>query len=90
MSARGVDEKAIRAHMYDPGMPDPDPSLTTIGQGGDRLAWAVGVQPHVSIMELTLRGASQLQPPYSMDDIMYPGTFTVDAGSLTLVTLFTP
>ena len=25
-----------------------------------------------------------------IDDVMWPGTFTVDAGALTLVTLFTP
>jgi hypothetical protein len=72
------------------GLPDPDPALTAIGPGDDCLAWALGVQPHVSIMELSLRGTAQLQPPYSIDDVIYPGTFTVDAGSLTLVTLFTP
>ena len=72
------------------GMPDPDPALTAIGPGDDCLAWALGVQPHVSIMELSLRGTAQLQPPYSIDDVVYPGTFTVDAGALTLVTLFTP
>jgi hypothetical protein len=72
------------------GMPDPDPSLTSIGLGADCLAWALGVQPHVSIMEFTLHGASQLEPPYAIDDIIWPGSFTVDAGALTLVTLFTP
>lgn len=73
-----------------PGMPDPDPSLTSMGAGSDCIAWALGVQPHVTIMSLTLHGASQLEPPYAIDDITWPGTFTVDAGALTLVTLFTP
>jgi hypothetical protein len=73
-----------------PGMPDPDPSLTAIEPGDDCIAWALGVQPHVSIMTLTLRGVSQVEPPYSIDDIMWPGTFTVEAGALTLVTLLTP
>src|ERR1043165_1133503 len=73
-----------------PGMPDPDPSLTAMGPGSDCIAWAVGVQPHVSIMAFTLHGSSQLEPPYAIDDITWPGTFTVDAGALTLVTLFTP
>jgi len=72
------------------GMPDPDPALTTLGAGEDCLAWALGVQPHVTTMELTLRGAPAFQTPYAIDDITWPGTFTVDAGSLTLVTLFTP
>jgi hypothetical protein len=72
------------------GMPDPDPSLTTLGSGGECIAWALGVQPHVSIMEFTLHGASQLEPPYSIDDIIWPGTFTVEAGALTVVTVFTP
>jgi hypothetical protein len=79
--------------MYTPGlagMPDPDPSLTTIPRGTNPVAWALGVQPHVSIMTIALRGASQVEPPYSIDDVMWPGTFTVDAGALTLVTLFTP
>ncbi|MGH9883920.1 MAG: carboxypeptidase-like regulatory domain-containing protein [bacterium] len=73
-----------------PGMPDPDPSLTSMGPGSDCIAWALGVQPHVSIMSLTLHGSSQLEPPFAIDDITWPGTFTVDAGALTLVTLFTP
>jgi hypothetical protein len=69
-------------------MPDPDPSLTSIGAGP--MAWALGVQPHVSIMQLSLRGVPQIEPPYAIDDVIWPGTFTVDAGALTLVTLFTP
>ena len=73
-----------------PGMPDPDPSLTSMGPGSDCIAWALGVQPHVSIMSFTLHGSSQLEPPFAIDDITWPGTFTVDAGALTLVTLFTP
>jgi hypothetical protein len=72
------------------GMPDPDPSLTAIVGGTGAIAWALGVQPHVSIMTLTLHGVSQVEPPYSIDDVIWPGTFTVDAGALTLVTLFTP
>lgn len=72
------------------GMPDPDPSMTAIVRGTDPYAWAVGVQPHVSIMTLALQGVSQVEPPYSIDDVVWPGTFTVDAGTLTLVTLFTP
>jgi hypothetical protein len=79
--------------MYAPesaGMPDPDPALTAIGLGGDCIAWGVGVQPHVSTMTIALHGTSQLVLPYAVDDITWPGTFTVDAGALTLVTLFTP
>jgi hypothetical protein len=72
------------------GMPDPDPSLTSMGPGSNCIAWAVGVQPHVSIMALTLHGSSQLEPPFAIDDVTWPGTFTIDAGALTLVTLFTP
>jgi hypothetical protein len=74
------------------GMADPDPSMATVVQGvqGDgSYAWALGVQPHVSIMQLALRGVAQVEPPYSIDDVMWPGTFTVDAGALTQVTLFT-
>jgi hypothetical protein len=61
-----------------------------MGAAGDCFAWALGVQPHVSIMAFTLRGAPQLEPPFAIDDVTWPGTFTVDAGALTLVTLFTP
>jgi hypothetical protein len=78
--------------MYAPtgaGMADPDPSMSAVVQGNDPYAWVLGVQPHVSIMELALRGVSQVEPPYAIDDITWPGTFTVDAGTLTLVTLFT-
>jgi hypothetical protein len=74
----------------EPGMVDPDPSLTSIARSSDPVAWAVGVQPHVSVMTFSLRGATQVAAPYAMDDVTYPGTFTVDAGALTLVTLFTP
>lgn len=73
-----------------PGMVDPDPLLTSIVRDAGPVAFAVGVQPHVSIMKLTLQGVSQIEPPYAIDDITWPGTFTVDAGTLTLVTLFTP
>ncbi len=71
------------------GMADPDPAMATVVQGDDPYAWAVGVQPHVSIMELALRGVAQVAPPYAIDEVIWPGTFTVDAGALTLVTLFT-
>src|SRR3954469_24457812 len=75
------------------GMADPDPAmvmvLPAVAQGNESYAWALGVQPHVSIMQLALHGVSQLEPPYAIDDIIWPGTFTVDAGALTLVTLFT-
>jgi hypothetical protein len=79
--------------MYAPesaGMPDPDPGMAAIGPGDDCIAWGLGVQPHVSTMTIALRGVSQLSLPYAIDDIIWPGTFTVDAGALTLVTLFTP
>jgi hypothetical protein len=72
------------------GLPDPDLSLTAIPSGASPIVWALGVQPHLSTMTITLRGASQLAPPYSIEDVIWPGTFTVDAGALTLVTLFTP
>jgi hypothetical protein len=82
--------------MYAPasdGMADPDPAMATVvpaaGPGAESYAWALGVQPHVSIMQLTLHGVSQVEPPYAIDDITFPGSFTVDAGALTLVTLFT-
>jgi hypothetical protein len=75
------------------GMADPDPTmaavLPTVVQGEDSYAWALGVQPHVSIMQLAMHGAAQLEPPYAIDEVIWPGTFTVDAGALTLVTLFT-
>jgi hypothetical protein len=82
--------------MYAPtsiGMADPDPAMATVvpagAPGGESYAWALGVQPHVSIMQLTLHGVSQVEPPYAIDEITWPGSFTVDAGALTLVTLFT-
>jgi hypothetical protein len=78
--------------MYAPtsrGMADPDPSMAAVVPGDDSYAWALGVQPHVSIMQLVLHGAPQVEPPYAVDDMTLPGTFTVDAGALTLVTLFT-
>jgi Carboxypeptidase regulatory-like domain len=72
------------------GMPDPDRSLTGIVQGAGVAAWVVGVQPHVSILTLELDGVARVDLPYSIDDVTWSGTFTVDSGSLTLVTLFTP
>ena len=71
------------------GMADPDPAMAMVVQGDDPYAWALGVQPHVSIMTLKLHGMQQVEAPYAIDDVTYPGTFTVDAGTLTLVTLFT-
>jgi len=71
------------------GMADPDPAMAMVVQGDDPYAWALGVQPHVSIMQLAMHGVSQIQPPYAIDEVTWPGTFTVDAGALTLVTLFT-
>jgi hypothetical protein len=78
--------------MYAPasaGLPDPDPGLTAM-PGDDGIAWGLGVQPHVSTMTIAVHGATQLALPYAVDDVIWPGTFTVDAGALTLVTLFTP
>ena len=75
------------------GMADPDPAMAaiapTVGQGDESYAWALGVQPHVSIMQFALHGVAQIEPPYAIDDVIWPGSFTVDAGALTLVTLFT-
>jgi hypothetical protein len=71
------------------GIADPDPAMAMVLQSDDQYAWALGVQPHVSIMQLALRGVSQIEPPYAIDEVTLPGTFTVDAGALTLVTLFT-
>lgn len=71
------------------GMGDPDPAMAAVVPGDDSYAWALGVQPHVSIMQLALRGIVQVEPPYAIDDITWPGTFTVDPGALTQVTLFT-
>jgi hypothetical protein len=82
--------------MYAPtgaGMADPDPAMAavmpSVVQSDESYAWAVGVQPHVSIMQFALSGVTQIAPPYAIDDITFPGSFTVDAGALTLVTLFT-
>jgi hypothetical protein len=72
------------------GMTDPDPTMAMVVPGDDPYAWALGVQPHVSIMQLALHGVKQVPPPYAIDEVTWPGTFTVDAGALTLVTLFTP
>jgi hypothetical protein len=72
------------------GITDPDPTMEMVVPGSDPYAWALGVQPHVSIMQLALHGVKQVAPPYAVDDIIVPGSFTVDAGALTLVTLFTP
>ena len=77
----------------DVGMADPDPAMAavapSVAQGDDSYAWVLGVQPHVSIMQLALHGVASVEPPYAIDDITWPGTFTVDPGALTLVTLFT-
>ena len=42
------------------------------------------------VPKLTVKGVKQVAPPYAIDEVTWPGTFTVDAGALTLVTLFTP
>lgn len=79
--------------MYMPnlaGMPDPDPRLTSIARSTGPVAWALGVQPHVSVMKLALRGISQVEMPYSIEDLTWLGTFTVEAGALTYLTVFTP
>jgi len=79
--------------MYAPsgaGMVDPDAAMASVVPGSAPYAWAVGVQPHVSIMTVALRGVGQVAAPYSINDVLWPGTFTVDAGALTLVTLYTP
>ena len=76
--------------MYAPaGMVDPDPAMAAVVQSDESYAWALGVQPHVSIMQFALHGVAQIEPPYAIDDVIWPGSFTVDAGALTLVTLFT-
>lgn len=80
--------------MYAPslGMADPDPAMAavvpSVAQGDEAFAWALGVQPHVSIMEVAMRGVAQIEMPYAIDDVIWPGSFTVDAGALTVVTLF--
>ena len=75
------------------GMADPDAAMAAVMPaavpGGESYAWALGVQPHVSIMQFALHGVAQIEPPYAIDDVIWPGSFTVDAGALTLVTLFT-
>jgi hypothetical protein len=75
------------------GIADPDPAMAAVvpaaAQGDESYAWALGVQPHVSIMQFSVRGVTQIEPPYAIDDVIWPGSFTVDAGALTLVTLFT-
>ena len=76
--------------MYAPaGMVDPDPAMAAVVQSDESYAWALGVQPHVSIMQFALHGVAQIEPPYAIDEVIWPGSFTVDAGALTLVTLFT-
>jgi hypothetical protein len=76
--------------MYAPaGMVDPDPKMAAVVQSDESYAWALGVQPHVSVMQFALHGVAQIEPPYAIDDVIWPGSFTVDAGALTLVTLFT-
>ena len=50
----------------------------------------LGVQPHVSILQLALHGVKQVAPPHAIAEVTWPGTFTVDAGALTLVTRCRP
>jgi hypothetical protein len=40
-------------------------------------------------MQLALHGVTEIKPPFALDDVAFPGSFTIDAGALTLVTLFT-
>ena len=86
---------ALGRMMYAPaaaGIADPDPAMAAVVpavEQGESYAWALGVQPHVSIMQFALLGVAQIEPPYAIDDVIWPGSFTVDAGALTLVTLFT-
>lgn len=76
-----------------PSMVEPAPEMeavmSSVVQSDATYAWAVGVQPHVSAMQLALHGVSQVEAPYAIDDALFTGSFTVEAGALTLVTLFT-
>ena len=47
------------------------------------------IAKRIGTAQLSLHGVSQVEPPYAIDDVIWPGSFTVDAGALTLVTLFT-
>jgi hypothetical protein len=77
-------------YASEPGeLPDPDPALMALPRGSSA-AWALGVKPHVSVTTLELRGAARLEPPYVVDDVTWPGTFTVEANTLTLVTMLIP
>src|SRR3569833_1180101 len=74
------------------GMADPDPAMAAVVpsvEQGESYAWALGVQPRVSIMQFALHGVAQIEPPYALAAVIWPGSFTVAAGALTLVTLFT-
>src|SRR5262249_56712850 len=68
--------------MYAPAsleMAAPDPAMAAVmpaaAPGGESYAWALGVQPHVSIMQFALHGVSQIEPPYAIDDVIWPGSF---------------
>ena len=48
------------------------------------------IRDELAFLRQTLKLARrQGKYPYAIDDVIWPGTFTVDAGALTLVTLFT-
>ena len=50
---------------------------------------SLGVQPHVSILQLALHGVKQVAPPHAIAEVTWPGTFTIDAGALTRAALVT-
>src|SRR3954454_24152133 len=69
--------------MYAPtgtGMADPDPAMAAVVpavvQGQGSYPWALGGQPHVPNMQPALRGGAQIEPPYAVDDVIWPGSFT--------------
>src|SRR5262249_32325611 len=80
-----------------PSMAESDPAMeaamkavmSSVVQSDESYAWVVGVQPHASSMQLALHGVSQVEAPYAIDDAIFTGSFTVEAGAVTLVTLFT-
>src|SRR5262249_47475994 len=76
-----------------PGMAEPDPEMeavmSAVVQSDATYGWAVGVQPHASATQLALHGVSQVEAPYAIDDVIFTGSFTVEAGAVTQVTLFT-
>jgi hypothetical protein len=57
--------------------------MAVVVQGDDPYTWSSACSPHVSILQLALHGVT----PCAIDEVIWPGTFTVGAGALTLVTL---